>query len=355
MSQANATDSANDLSIARALTWRYVIALSLVAALSTAAWVSLHLVISAQKSTAAVVNVSGRQRMLSQRAALFSNLLIDTPKAEHPLIRAKLKDTIELMARSHSGLTHGDAEMGLPDTLSPTVHAMYFDGPDALDGQVKTYIKTVQALLAMSDDVLTHETPLLQYITQVAPTTLVVALDQMVRQYQLEGEAAIARLQKAETIFWGGTLLLLMLEALLIFYPFIRNVKVIIGKLQGVSDELQLHQGHLQELVTQRTADLESRSKELIESEEKFRLISSAAQDAIMIIGNDEQVRYWNPAAERIFGYKVDEVMGKDLHTLLIPPGYREAAHSGFQHFKNTGEGHFIGKTFESIALRKST
>jgi|GEM_PF-6526885 len=64
----------SDQLIARSLTWRYLIALILVAMLATAAWLSLHLVISEQESNAAIVNVSGRQRMLSQRTALFSTL-----------------------------------------------------------------------------------------------------------------------------------------------------------------------------------------------------------------------------------------------------------------------------------------
>lgn len=354
MGVTNNTDWMSDLSVARALTWRYVLALSLVASLSTAAWLSLHLVISEQKNTAAVVNVSGRQRMLSQRTALFSNLLANTSEAERASVRGKLKDAIQLMERSHRGLIHGDEEMGLPSAMSPTVHAMYFDGPNALDAQVAAYIKAVYELLRLDDGVLTTANPLLQYITQNAPNTLVAALDRMVGQYQLEGEAAVKRLQNAETIFWGVTLLLLVLEALLIFHPFVKHVRNIIAKLQRITEALQLHQDQLEETIKQRTAELENRSKALTESEEKFRLISTAAQDAIAIIGTEEQIIYWNPAAEKIFGYVASEVLGKNLHTLLAPPCYRGEAYRGFQRFQRYGIGDFIGKTFEISALHQS-
>lgn len=353
-SNLNGTDWVNDLNVARALTWRYIVALLLVALLSTAAWLSLHLVISEQKSTAAVVNVSGRQRMLSQRTALFSNLLVNTPKAERPAVRSKLADAIQLMEHSHHGLTRGNIEMGLPAIMSPTIHALYFDGPNALDRQVETYIKTVRELLQLNDDTLTPTNPLLQYITQNAPNTLVTALDQMVRQYQLEGEASVNRLQKAETIFWGITLLLLALEAVLIFHPFVRHVKLIIGKLQHVTETLQEHQDQLEDTIKQRTAELKSRSKALAESEEKFRLISTAAKDAIAIIGTEEELIYWNPAAEKIFGYQATEAIGENLHNLLIPLRYHDEAHRGFERFQRCGAGNVIGKTFEITALHKS-
>lgn len=354
MNATKTLTTSDDLSIAHALTWRYVIALLLVAALSTAAWISLHLVISEQQSTAAVVNVSGRQRMLSQRTALFSNLLVNAPRAQREQIRAKLKASVELMERSHRGLTHGDAEMGLPATLSPAVHALYFGGDNPLDQQVQTYIKTLQVLLMERDDELNQDNLLLRYITETAPTTLVAALDEMVRLYQAEGEASVTRLQKAETVFWIITLLLLTLEALLIFRPFVRHVRSIIGKLQQVSDELKSHQEHLEELVKQRTLELENQGKALTESEEKFRLISTAAQDAIVIVGNDEQIIYWNPAAEKIFAYSAQEAFGQNLHTLLTPLARREMAHSGFQKYRMSGQGSFVGKTFEINALHKS-
>jgi diguanylate cyclase (GGDEF)-like protein/PAS domain S-box-containing protein len=263
----------DDLGIAQALTWRYVLALSLVAALSTAAWYSLKLVILEQESTAAVVNISGRQRMLSQRTALFANLLVTAPVNERASIRSKLNESIELMAVSHHGLLYGNQEMGLPSTMSPAVRAMYFEGDSALNKQVRTYINTVRALLATDKDKLNPDNAALRYITNTAPTTLVSSLDKAVHQYQLEGEASIKQLESAETALWLLTLLLLSLEALLIFNPFIKHIKAVIGKLQHATDEILVHQEHLEDRIKQRTSELAARSKALAESEQRLSIL----------------------------------------------------------------------------------
>lgn len=309
-----------DLNVTRALVWRYIIALSLVASLSTAAWFSLHLVISEQKSTAAVVNVSGRQRMLSQRTALFSNLLVTSQKADRATVREKLRSTIDLMALSHHGLTHGDKALGIPPTLSPTVRAMYFDGPDALDPQVRTYIGKLEELLLQNDDKLTPDNPLLQYINSTAPNSLVTALDGMVHQYQLEGEASINSLQKAETAFWLLTLLLLLLEAALIFHPFVRHIRSVIDRLQTVAKELESHQNNLEQTVKQRTS-------ELAYSEEQLRLVLEGAElgfwDWNIVTGDVERNEQW----ARMLGYSYQEIKHTPQQwTDFIHPDDRETA-----------------------------
>ena len=354
MREPSKKDPQCDLNLARALTWRYVMALCLIASLTTAAWLSLHLVISKQQSTAVVVNVSGRQRMLSQRTALFSNLLVNSSAPDRPEIRVRLREAILLMERSHRGLTHGDPEMGLPAEMSAAVRAMYFDGPNALDGQVETYIRMVRELLALDDVDLAVNIPLLSSITENARNPLVVALDKMVGQYQLEGEATVRRLQHAETLFWLITLLLLILEAILIFRPFVKHIGNIIAKLQMVTGELQLHRDQLEETVRVRTAELQSRNEELAESEEKFRMISTTAKDAIIIIGAEEQITYWNPEANNMFGYEAQEIIGRQMYSLLAPTEYRAAPHPGFARFTQSGVGKFVGKIFEASALRKN-
>lgn len=93
--------------------------------------------------------------------------------------------------------------------------------------------------------------------------------------------------------------------------------------------------------------------KALRSSEERFRNLAANAKDAIILMDNEGKISYWNPAAELIFGYKSDEVLGRDLHDLLAPKGYHEAYHLGFLKFKDSGKGPVIGKTQELTALRK--
>ena len=93
--------------------------------------------------------------------------------------------------------------------------------------------------------------------------------------------------------------------------------------------------------------------KAIKESEEKFRKISIAAQDAIVMMDNEGSILFWNKAAEKMFGYAEQEIVGKELHTHIVPQRYYEDFKKGFKIFKTTGRGTVIGKTLELEAIKK--
>jgi PAS domain S-box-containing protein len=94
--------------------------------------------------------------------------------------------------------------------------------------------------------------------------------------------------------------------------------------------------------------------KALLQSEEKLRIITAAAFDAIIMLNEDGNVTFWNGAAEKMFGYTEEEISGRDMHTILAPPAFREAHCKAFSHFKQTGQGAALDRTVELAGLRKN-
>jgi len=51
---------------------------------------------------------------------------------------------------------------------------------------------------------------------------------------------------------------------------------------------------------------------------ERLAAIVNASQDAIMIVSSEARILFWNPAAERVYGYTAEEAVGKGLE-LFVP------------------------------------
>jgi PAS domain S-box-containing protein len=93
--------------------------------------------------------------------------------------------------------------------------------------------------------------------------------------------------------------------------------------------------------------------EELHESTEKIRGITASAHDAIIMVNTGGNISYWNEAAERIFGYAEEEIIGKHLHETIAPERFHEDFFKGFKRFQETGQGAAIGKTLELAAVKK--
>ena len=88
-------------------------------------------------------------------------------------------------------------------------------------------------------------------------------------------------------------------------------------------------------------------------SETRLRTITDSAQDAILMMNPEGGISYWNPAAQRIFGYTSAEAIGQNLHSFLVPPRYHEAHLSALPKFEQTGQGSAVGKTTDLEGRRK--
>ena len=90
----------------------------------------------------------------------------------------------------------------------------------------------------------------------------------------------------------------------------------------------------------------------LQDSEEMFRAISVSTVDAIVLMDEKGRISYWNRAAEKMFGYSMEDVMGEVTFKLLAA-GRFNFNYSQFYEFIEKGRGSLTGKVLEYVAVKK--
>lgn len=82
------------------------------------------------------------------------------------------------------------------------------------------------------------------------------------------------------------------------------------------------------------------------------RAILESALDCIITIDSHGAVVEFNPAAERTFGYRREDVLGKEMAQFIVPPALREQHRAGLARYLTTGEGTLIRRRVEVTAMR---
>jgi len=83
-----------------------------------------------------------------------------------------------------------------------------------------------------------------------------------------------------------------------------------------------------------------------------FQALLTAAVDGIIVIDAEGRVQIINPACERLFGYRPEEIVGHNV-TMLMPSPYREEHDDYLRHYRETGERRIIGIGREVTGQRK--
>jgi len=88
-------------------------------------------------------------------------------------------------------------------------------------------------------------------------------------------------------------------------------------------------------------------------NEKRFCSITQLANDAIIAADENGIITFWNNGAQKSFGYKTEEVLGKPI-SILMPNRYKAVHEKHFLRVKATGQTRLNGETIEVSGLRKN-
>lgn len=136
------------------------------------------------------------------------------------------------------------------------------------------------------------------------------------------------------------------LGLVLIALAFVKTIITLFVSRQRLADQ---RRQLLDEVERRKQTESELRERETL-----LDGISTSAFDGIVVIDNAGYVKYWNPSAERILGYRAEEAIGRPVHELLVPFGrHREEYLEGWSAWKSQGQGVVTGKTLSFTATRQ--
>jgi two-component system, cell cycle sensor histidine kinase and response regulator CckA len=98
----------------------------------------------------------------------------------------------------------------------------------------------------------------------------------------------------------------------------------------------------------------DSLDQDLSENAARRDAILQCSLDCIITIDSDGLIMEFNPAAEETFGYTRDEVLGKEMANLIVPPSLQAAHHQGLKHYLASGEGPVLNQRIEITAVRSN-
>jgi diguanylate cyclase (GGDEF)-like protein len=204
------------------LSLRYILALGIVALLTLASYGLMDNTVSTQVLGARLLNVAGRQRMLSQRVVILAMRAEAASGAERQAALERLDEALRELTQGHDLLEHGPAgALGMvEDSPALKVLRMDEDGTGQLFHGFVAQARELRGALAQGEDAGAQAW---QRLSQ-SGDALLERLDNRMAALQHLGEGTLKNLSRLIKTLLGAALAGLVLTALLLFRPMVAAV-----------------------------------------------------------------------------------------------------------------------------------
>lgn len=245
----------------------YIIALSLIAVFTISSQIFVQVFLYRQDDDARIINIAGRQRMLSQKI-VKSILLLKQSTNNNTFVKQKqeLQDNQNLWTVSHEGLQNGNSKLLIPKIKqSIDIKRLY-----QKISPFYTYIKNTSSKiisLHYKNKESINQTNIQEILK--AEQVFLKLMNQIVFQYEKEAKQRIQSLRTIEIVLMFVTLLILVLEAMFIFRPMIKRIKVNLKKVETDNKE---RENELLFEIKQHNIELQQQQKKINTFNEKLKI-----------------------------------------------------------------------------------
>ncbi|HEY5824974.1 MAG TPA: histidine kinase [Cyclobacteriaceae bacterium] len=215
---------------ARLGTW-YILALSIVATVIITGQVLIQRHLKNQQSDSHIINVAGKQRMLSQKITKLVLLIHDNQSnSERESILNELNESLRLWKFSQEGLLYGSDSLQLAGQNTPEVVRLIAKTNTPF---ARMYVKATSILSLLEADPDTAYILLQPLVADVlsAESSFLNGMENVVLQYDKEARDKIAWLSNLEYSLLIISLLVIAIEIIFIFRPTAIHVNNAINKL----------------------------------------------------------------------------------------------------------------------------
>lgn len=209
----------------------YIIALSTIALSVIISQIFVREHLKTQQSDSTVINVAGRQRMLSQKLTKeIVSLSVYKDQINRLLLKNNIKETLNLWEISHRSLQNGNDSLGLPAQNSSEIDAK-FSAINPIFNKIQDASKSI--IEKLENNLLVTQNEIGYDIEKVTNNEgdFLVRMDDIVNQYDKEADEKVAWLRRLELYLMILTLLILLAEFLFIFWPTAKSVKATLSEL----------------------------------------------------------------------------------------------------------------------------
>ena len=126
----------------------------------------------------------------------------------------------------------------------------------------------------------------------------------------------------------------------------LREKSVIEQQLRDLNEDLE-------QKIAARTRELLDSMRMAQGSQAKLQAIVDTALDAVVRMDRQGRIVGWNAQAEKMFGWKGEEVLGRDLSECIVPERHRAAHRNGLARYERSGVGGVLDSRIETYALRR--